>query len=91
MGGEHQHELRDLEPGESGDPTAAWVEFASGERADLELERTGPLRWRARPREGVVMVSPGDHLRVDRMGAGVQVVFEDVLMRGAKGPGERDT
>lgn len=90
--GEHRHDLRDLGPEESGDPTEAWVEYASGERVRLTLARTGPLRWSASPRGGgVVVVAEGDHLRVDRMGPGVQVAFEGVVMAGAEEPAEGDT
>lgn len=61
-------------------PTRAWVELSDGREVACDLERTGPHAWTARPCGGaVVTVGRGDHLRIDRLGPGDQVTFENVL------------
>lgn len=80
---DHAHELRELADGEPTEPTAAWIEYADGTRLDLVLTRTAPNAWTATPHGGATApVGSGDHLRVDRLGPGCQVIFENVVGAG---------
>lgn len=81
---DHRHDLRELADEESGEPTRAWIEYADGRTTDMTLTRTGPTSWDARPAEPAT-VSEGDHLRVDRLGPGCSVAFQQVSM-GAEAP-----
>ncbi|MEV6401177.1 hypothetical protein AB0M39_41460 [Streptomyces sp. NPDC051907] len=75
--GEHRHDLRELEAGEPGEPTEAWIEYPNGERLDCTLERVAENRWVARPPHPV-LVRGGEHFRLDRLPAGAAVQFADV-------------
>ena len=75
---DHTHELRDLAGDESGVPQRAWIERGEGDEVDCALARTGRYTWEARP-PAPVIVWPGDHLRVDRLGPNCTVTFQDVL------------
>jgi hypothetical protein len=73
-------------------PTRAWIEYESGRHVELVL--SGPLPaadypdevgegvhrvWMASPADGEeAWVGPGDHVRLDALGAGQQVVFNKV-------------
>lgn len=79
----HAHELRELADDEPNEPTAAWIEYADGTRLDLVLTRTAPNAWTAAPHGGATaQVRDGDHLRVDRLGPGCPVTFENVVRVG---------
>lgn len=83
---DHEGDLRGSDGDGDMHPTRAWVERAGGEEVPLVLERTDEHSWIARPPDGVaVRVAWGDHLRIDRLGPGDRVEFEDVI-----GPGHED-
>lgn len=77
---------RALNQDEPAHPTRAWIEYATGGTAVLELSRAAEHRWIARPPGGAVMtVGAGDHLRIDRLGPGDEVEFQNVLARNDVG------
>lgn len=70
--------------GEQEQPEEAWVDREDGSRVDLVVtpgERSGV--WVASPANGepAVVVGRGDHLRVDVLRSGQQVVFHRVWAR----------
>lgn len=74
--------------GDQQQPEQAWIDREDGSRVDLVLTvGDRPGQWVASPPEGelAVMVGRGDHLRIDVLREGQEVMFDRVWTQAGQG------